>query len=916
MYFKSESITKNMKNNGKVVVEGFEAFRRGTFGNGGQNIYVSKAGVLQRIHQTDITRNGYIDLIYCNSQNHEELVPIEVYPDPIGNPNNKRELYVGGASDVVIADFTGDGTESMAWSCVWDGVTKQNRAPIYFGSNEGPSNRYVTYLPANLSTTVAAGDFLGVNKIALAFYSCNKIKIFYQDNLGFNPAEFEEVDIKDVIKLSSYRFKGSKFTSLLLLKEDGSVSALTGNQEGFANAVEEVLIPVDPTYRKVEFSWSNYNQFVKPPAPKMTILTINGIDYLPVFRKEALYLYNCSEKKFDSPEITFNVKNSLAIAVGDIFNRGQVDAVIAARDVKDNKEFSYLYLGCDGKFDDNSFIPIPTYQANDVTLGRFSKGKGLDIVICQSHTLESYDSKVLLFSTSLCDKISLPQPKTLFSHDASRVITIKDTQNRDYLVIGHARSGSYIGNPDNYVYLGSPTGYIPNNRLDIPGWGSVDVVCCDLNDNGKVDLVFANAAELSPWKDPGSYVYYQKEDGSFGRNPQTLRTYRAHGVVCGDINHNGYLDLVFVGFDNLEIKIFYGSENGYSEENSQIIYMKDKSGKEYRQPRFIAMADINGDGYLDLIITQITGEESFVLWGGPDGFDFERKQLFRVHHACNCKVADLDGDGYPELIFGGHTQTLGKPLDSFLYIYWGGPQGFSESRKTLLPSNAINSITVADFNNDGKLDIFIASYENGMERDIPSYIYWNTPTGFHPDKRTLLSTHAVSGSMAADFNGDGFIDLAVANHKYFEQHIGVSTVWYNSSNGFDEKNTQNLPTLGPHGMGNVDIGNILDRSFDEFYDSEVFEIPENSGISKVNVDAIIPLKCDVQVMFKCADTKDELKNKPWSGPIGENSRFSIDSSVDKYIYQGKYMQFRLSLYAYNALNTPRVKSVSISFEQL
>ena len=55
MYFKSESITKNMKNNGKIVVEGFEAFRRGTFGNGGQNIYVSKAGVLQRIHQTDIT---------------------------------------------------------------------------------------------------------------------------------------------------------------------------------------------------------------------------------------------------------------------------------------------------------------------------------------------------------------------------------------------------------------------------------------------------------------------------------------------------------------------------------------------------------------------------------------------------------------------------------------------------------------------------------------------------------------------------------------------------------------------------------------------------------------------------------------------------------------------------------------------
>ena len=35
----------------KWVTEGFDAFRRGTFGNGGQNIYVSKKGTLQRIFQ-------------------------------------------------------------------------------------------------------------------------------------------------------------------------------------------------------------------------------------------------------------------------------------------------------------------------------------------------------------------------------------------------------------------------------------------------------------------------------------------------------------------------------------------------------------------------------------------------------------------------------------------------------------------------------------------------------------------------------------------------------------------------------------------------------------------------------------------------------------------------------------------------
>ena len=36
------------------TTEGFEGFRAGTFGNGGQNLYVSRAGILQRIHQYDL----------------------------------------------------------------------------------------------------------------------------------------------------------------------------------------------------------------------------------------------------------------------------------------------------------------------------------------------------------------------------------------------------------------------------------------------------------------------------------------------------------------------------------------------------------------------------------------------------------------------------------------------------------------------------------------------------------------------------------------------------------------------------------------------------------------------------------------------------------------------------------------------
>ena len=47
------------------TIQGFDAFRRGTFGNAGQNLYVSKAGVLQRIYRFDVNGDGWFDLPFA-----------------------------------------------------------------------------------------------------------------------------------------------------------------------------------------------------------------------------------------------------------------------------------------------------------------------------------------------------------------------------------------------------------------------------------------------------------------------------------------------------------------------------------------------------------------------------------------------------------------------------------------------------------------------------------------------------------------------------------------------------------------------------------------------------------------------------------------------------------------------------------
>ena len=57
---------------GSWVERCFDDFRDGIFNNGGQNLYVSKAGVLQRIFRFDVNNDGYADLLFANSHDYVE----------------------------------------------------------------------------------------------------------------------------------------------------------------------------------------------------------------------------------------------------------------------------------------------------------------------------------------------------------------------------------------------------------------------------------------------------------------------------------------------------------------------------------------------------------------------------------------------------------------------------------------------------------------------------------------------------------------------------------------------------------------------------------------------------------------------------------------------------------------------------
>ena len=147
------------------ITEGFDAFRRGTFGNGGQNIYVSKKGILQRIFQYDLNRDGYVDLVFANCQNHGESAPSYVY-----NPDGTRSVLPGqGSVCGMTVDIDGDGYKDIVVTGLYDMAAPNASTDIYFGSPEGYSEKYHIRIPTPFASDCCYGDFNGKGKPILAF---------------------------------------------------------------------------------------------------------------------------------------------------------------------------------------------------------------------------------------------------------------------------------------------------------------------------------------------------------------------------------------------------------------------------------------------------------------------------------------------------------------------------------------------------------------------------------------------------------------------------------------------------------------------------------------------------------------------------------------------------------------------------
>jgi hypothetical protein len=199
-------------------------------------------------------------------------------------------------------------------------------------------------------------------------------------------------------------------------------------------------------------------------------------------------------------------------------------------------------------------------------------------------------------------------------------------------------------------------------------------------------------------------------------------------------------------------------------------------------------ADLNGDGHTDLFVT--TASDDKLLWNGGDGTFTEGARSSGVvsfgWHS-GAAVGDVNGDGRPDLFVAGYTEAhapipgsmAGYPTNhlgvrDLLFLNEGnGPNGRARFREVgrragidAAPYDHSLGAVFTDLNGDGRLDLYVANDED------PNRYYVNVPApelGFRFVDRArshgLADPNAGMGIAAGDFSGDGRSDLFVSNSR-------------------------------------------------------------------------------------------------------------------------------------------------------
>jgi hypothetical protein len=587
----------------------------------------------------------------------------------------RAQVYLYGRADfqagtnpasVVVADFNGDGRADMAVSNF-----QNNTVSILLGVPNGGFLLNGTYATGSSPASLVAADFNGDKKLDLAVVNSNggTISIFLGNGDGTlqGPTDYPVGANPQGIVAADFNGDG-RIDLATLSTGDNALTLLLGNGNGTFEV--QALIPV-------------------PQGPQ-------------------------------------------ALVGGDLNNDGKADVVLVANY---NSTIVTLLGKGDGTFTE---VDSQGTYAQNLVLGDFNRDGKPDLV------MNYYGSLYIALGngdgsfqnpTSIPNAPYAPGPILAgdFNHD----------HKLDFAVAGIA---VFLGNGDG-TFTGpvySSSGVYPQVAADINGDGELDLVSFTFS--GAVSVQLGNGA--GGFTDSSSVAI---NSGSYGGSAPTL----------DDFNGDGHLDLAVAegGYPNAQVYVELGKGNGSFK--PPIVSALSSSSTN---PYLMLSGDFNGDGKRDIVVLDDQGLGFQVLLGNGDGSFGAPVDNPLTDPVFSMAVGDFNRDGKADVVV-----TSGNSSNPSVSVYLGKGDGtFQLSMQNVVYQSS--NVTVADVNGDGNPDLVVAG--TSFYGSTSLLVFLGKGDGTFSNPLFGPADSYSSQAAVADFNGDGKPDIAISTNSY--SNVGIA----------------------------------------------------------------------------------------------------------------------------------------------
>jgi hypothetical protein len=329
-------------------------------------------------------------------------------------------------------------------------------------------------------------------------------------------------------------------------------------------------------------------------------------------------------------------------------------------------------------------------------------------------------------------------------------------------------------------------------RADYPQIGG-HFVAADFNGDGRLDLAGGAVKAVAVLLNNGS--------GGFAARAEFPVADYQQDLAAGDFNGDGNVDLaVTINNPQIGVSLLAGNGDGTFD---PAVNLPNAAGAD--SPAIVA-TDLDGDARVDLVIAHsmacyvapcVTTELMSVLMGNGDG-TFQPARLVQVGRGmAKIAVGDFNRDGIKDLAIAGDSSRLYR-------LYGVGDGTFVQQPTITLTADTFGvtgtDVDVADFNSDAIQDLVVVIGTNGSRTAV---LIGNADGSFRApliltDANLSIPQHAA----VADYNGDGFQDLAVG---VGDGSFGLMKMYNGNGNGTFQAPIQMLIPPDKSSIGTVGL---------------------------------------------------------------------------------------------------------------